>query len=495
MAYIWPVPSGTRITQPFGSSPNNGFNPIDGHTGTDFGVPTGTPIRAISTGVVKFASWATDLPADYRADGSGPNPYWINPNFAGICVIIDHGPVVTVNAHLSKTDLNVGNTVKQGDIIGYSGMTGAASGPHLHFETLPNGWNFRNGTYGRVNPAIFCAGYWNPHPVVPAPSKAIAANQRETSVVTNKRATPSTTGKLLESFKSGLVLTFKGFVHGESVSGNNVWFVGISGAYIWSGCFADSSTRGLSDLTPKPAPAPAPKPVPKPVPAPVTKPVPTPAPAPQPAIAPYSFTPDFDFVEYHPADINNVERASDTPTKVVFPAKPEKAVIHQFGTVGVDTIGSTLNQFSNPNLGAKAVSAHFVVSGKRIVQVVSLKDRAYHAYSIGNNWVGIETDPAQDADTIASVNKLLRALKAKYGYTLTPIRHKEVPLPTGGLCMTNCGTLVNLNNYQIDAVPVVPAPTPAPVTPTPASPAGSQTPEQVIADFQAWQRDLYLKQL
>jgi hypothetical protein len=134
--------------------------------------------------------------------------------------------------------------------------------------------------------------------------------------------------------------------------------------------------------------------------------------------------------------------------------------------------------------------------------MVSLSDRAYHAYVVGNDYVGIETDPHQDPETIASVNKLQRALKAKYGYTLIPIRHKDVPQ-----CVTNCGALINLDNYQIDAP--APAPTPVP-TPTPAPaptpvPAPTPTPvnvdlttEQalkVIAAFQSWQLESWKQYL
>ena len=51
----------------------------------------------------------------------------------------------------------------------------------------------------------------------------------------------------------GEVLTFKGFVRGEIVSANNIWFVGaFSGVYCWSGAFTDPSTAGLPDITPQP---------------------------------------------------------------------------------------------------------------------------------------------------------------------------------------------------------------------------------------------------
>jgi len=410
MAYIWPLPEGTPVTQPFGSNPNNGYNPSGGHTGTDFGVPIGTPIVAVADGVIDFEGWTSGSPTD--------NAWWF---LSGDMVIVLNAGASApsfVYGHLSETFVSAGQAVKQGDIIGNTGNTGASTGPHLHFEVLPDGWNFSNGTYGRVDPATYCSGYWNPTTIAPASaSSSLAANQRNTSVRTNKRDAPSTTGNILDTFDPGLTLTFNGFVHGESVNGNDIWFVGISGAYIWSGAFDDSSTTGIPDLTPAPAPTPASTSVnanqrvtsaatnqrsaaatsaaivktfdadtildfkgfvhgenvsgndvwfvgaysdtyfwsgaftdasttalndltpAKPIPAPVPQPAPTPVPQPAPivpTVAPYSFTPDFDFVEYHPADINNLQRASDTPSVVVFPANPEKVVIHQFGTPGVD---------------------------------------------------------------------------------------------------------------------------------------------------------------
>lgn len=570
MGYIWPV--NADVSQDFGALPNNGFNPPGGHTGRDFRVQPGTPVHAIADGTVVAVG---QLPEPYSS-----NPWWIEGQWAGNVVIIDHGPLVSIYAHLSEWYVNVGDAVTQGEVVCASGATGGAStGPHLHFEVMPDGWDFSNGTYGRVNPSLYCDGFagdiapmassnlqpyqrivgqygvnqraeasssatvlnnfpsgvildfggfvhgeivngtdlwfvgkysggyfhssafdngWvdglsdlTPAPAAPAPAPAApaaAAYQRVTASSVNQRSAASSTAALVKTFDADVILDFKGFVHGENVSGNDIWFVGAySDTYFWSGAFVDTSTNGLSDLSPKPAPAPAPTPQPTPAPA------PKPVPAPEPVTVAYTFTPDFDFVEYVPANINNVELKR-------FPAQPTHKVIHQFGTPGVDTIGSTLNQFQNPNLGAKAVSAHFVVSGKRIVQMVSLKDRAYHAYTVGNDYIGIETDPHQDADTIASVNKLLRAINAKYGYALIPIRHKDVPQ-----CITNCGALINLDNYQIDApVPAptpAPAPAPAPVpapTPTPApAPAPISvdlTTEQaikVIAEFQKWQLDAW----
>lgn len=244
----------------------------------------------------------------------------------------------------------------------------------------------------------------------------------------NCREKPFTSSAIVKEGDPGEILTFKGFVTGENVSGNDKWFVGaISGVFCWSGAFTNPSTAGLPDLTPKTIPAPV-----------------TPAPTPV-----YTFTKDVACVtEVIPAGTNNFEYGN-------FPARPEKTVIHDYGTLGVDTYQSVINTIKNN--GSRVVSAHFVVSGKKITQMVSLKDRAYHAGPNGNGFIGIETDPAQDPETINSVRTLLTELKAKYGYQFPLIKHSAI-------MSTACGDDVDLAKYDITPVEP-PKPVDPPVTP------------------------------
>ncbi|MBW6510248.1 MAG: M23 family metallopeptidase [Desulfuromonadales bacterium] len=58
----------------------------------------------------------------------------------GLCIVIDHGiGIQTLYAHLSQSQVEVGQQVRRGDVIGRSGVTGLAGGDHLHFEVLVNG--------------------------------------------------------------------------------------------------------------------------------------------------------------------------------------------------------------------------------------------------------------------------------------------------------------------------------------------------------------------
>lgn len=118
--FMWPLPAGNNvITCKYGYR----THPITGkyklHTGIDLRASTGTKVYAANKGTVTT---------------SGYSSAW------GNYIIISHGGgVTTLYAHLSKRSVSKGDTVKQGDIIGYSGNTGYSTGPHLHFEISKNG--------------------------------------------------------------------------------------------------------------------------------------------------------------------------------------------------------------------------------------------------------------------------------------------------------------------------------------------------------------------
>jgi len=97
------------------------LNKIRAHKGVDYAASTGTPVRAAGEGVVKLAA---------RKGGYGK------------AIIVQHGGrYTTVYGHLSRYARGVkrGRHVRQGQIIGYVGMTGLATGPHLHYEFRVNG--------------------------------------------------------------------------------------------------------------------------------------------------------------------------------------------------------------------------------------------------------------------------------------------------------------------------------------------------------------------
>ena len=115
--FIWPVQG--RISGRFGNQrvymlPDGSGSPKAPHSGMDIAAAQGTPVLAPAAGVVTFA--APDL---YLTGGT---------------VLLDHGHGVSSNfLHLSRLDVQVGDRVEQGQVIGAVGATGRATGPHLHW--------------------------------------------------------------------------------------------------------------------------------------------------------------------------------------------------------------------------------------------------------------------------------------------------------------------------------------------------------------------------
>jgi murein DD-endopeptidase MepM/ murein hydrolase activator NlpD len=112
---------GARISSGFGMR----FHPVLGftrmHKGIDFAVPTGTPVMAAGAGVIQTAHWE---------------------NGFGNFIVLNHGNgYATAYGHLSRYALGIrpGAHVRQGQVIAYSGATGLATGPHLHYEIRING--------------------------------------------------------------------------------------------------------------------------------------------------------------------------------------------------------------------------------------------------------------------------------------------------------------------------------------------------------------------
>jgi murein DD-endopeptidase MepM/ murein hydrolase activator NlpD len=112
---------GARLSSGFGMR----FHPILGYTkmhrGVDFAVPSGTPIMAAGDGVVRDAGWHGD--------------------YGNLVVLRHNGTFETAYAHMSHvaSGLHPGQRVRQGQVIGYVGATGRATGPHLHYEVRIRG--------------------------------------------------------------------------------------------------------------------------------------------------------------------------------------------------------------------------------------------------------------------------------------------------------------------------------------------------------------------
>jgi murein DD-endopeptidase MepM/ murein hydrolase activator NlpD len=108
----------SRVSSGFSSSR---FHPVRAHKGVDFAAPMGTKVKATADGVVALVG---------------------KQNGYGNMIMINHqGRYATVYGHLSRyaQGLHKGQRVAQGELIGYVGMTGLATGPHLHYEFKVDG--------------------------------------------------------------------------------------------------------------------------------------------------------------------------------------------------------------------------------------------------------------------------------------------------------------------------------------------------------------------
>lgn len=118
--YLWPLPSGyNTLTSLFAGR----IHPITGkyhsHTGIDIPAPRNTPIYASKSGVVTTS---------------------IKQGSYGNYVVVSHSDgTSTLYAHMNSRAVKEGQTVKQGQVIGYVGTTGSSTGNHLHFEVRVNG--------------------------------------------------------------------------------------------------------------------------------------------------------------------------------------------------------------------------------------------------------------------------------------------------------------------------------------------------------------------
>lgn len=114
--FAWPIKG--RISSPFGLKRFFNDQARDPHAGLDIAAPEGKPVAAPADGVVVQTG-------DYF--------------FNGKTVMIDHGQgIISMLCHLSKINVEKGQRLKQGDIIGLVGQTGRATGPHLHYGVSIN---------------------------------------------------------------------------------------------------------------------------------------------------------------------------------------------------------------------------------------------------------------------------------------------------------------------------------------------------------------------
>ena len=119
----WPLPVAGTITSQFGHRVDPITGEVSSHTGTDIACAEGTPILAAADGTVTVANGLDSWGGSY-----------------GYYIQIDHGGgLETLYAHCSSICVTTGQQVQSGEVIGYVGHTGRATGNHLHLEVSVDG--------------------------------------------------------------------------------------------------------------------------------------------------------------------------------------------------------------------------------------------------------------------------------------------------------------------------------------------------------------------
>lgn len=147
--YSWPVSTSYPIT--------SGFYAYTNHNGVDFSCPIGTPVYAVASGTVTTAVDRGCL-GSHRSGGTpqcskgSSCAAWHNNgnngSFGNYVYITHNDGTVTRYCHLSTgLPVHTGQTVKQGQLIGYSGAAGNTTGPHLHFELRIGGSAYNPANY------------------------------------------------------------------------------------------------------------------------------------------------------------------------------------------------------------------------------------------------------------------------------------------------------------------------------------------------------------
>jgi len=186
----WRLPlEGGRVSSFFGASRGR-----RAHGGIDFSVPRNTPVMATNDGTVV-------------ASGVG---YLGDRKYGNVVVIEHEGGLRSLYAHLNKRSVNVGDTVTAGELIGLSGATGHATGPHLHLEAYENGTRIDPNRFMLANlednalPSAMHAKRTGVEEVPPAPHSRGKAGRKDkgTRLASAKTSKHKTTQVAQKSSKS-----------------------------------------------------------------------------------------------------------------------------------------------------------------------------------------------------------------------------------------------------------------------------------------------------
>ncbi|MGW8394988.1 M23 family metallopeptidase [Pseudoduganella sp. HUAS MS19] len=175
----WRLPlEGGRVSSFFGAARGR-----RAHGGIDFSVPHNTPVMATDSGTVVASSMG----------------YLGDRKYGNVVVIEHEGGLRSLYAHLNKRNVNVGDTVAAGELIGLSGATGRATGPHLHLEAYQDGTRIDPNRFmladleDKALPSAMRAKRTGVEEVPPAPHKASKGKKVKATRVASTRTSKKKT--------------------------------------------------------------------------------------------------------------------------------------------------------------------------------------------------------------------------------------------------------------------------------------------------------------
>lgn len=224
-----PVDPPVSITTEFGVPDSNAL--FKYHSGIDYSKGTGTNVYAPAGGIVRYARFHS-----------------VRGNMVGIF----DGTNTHRLMHNSAFRVTEGQRVVEGQVVALSGSTGLSIGPHVHWDILKGDDMDAEAFSNFINPWEWL----NSAPAPPAPAPPVVAIQpyqrRVGANGVNHRTGPNRGAEIIQEFPADDIVNFKGWVKGENVDGNDIWFVGrFKGGYCWSGSFTDTGTHDLEDMNTK----------------------------------------------------------------------------------------------------------------------------------------------------------------------------------------------------------------------------------------------------
>ncbi len=249
------------------------------HTGVDYNGPgagdadKGMPVYAIADGIVRYVGDRSDI-------GFGKTIIYEVPLTDKLKKELGCSSLFVRTMHHDQIHVAVGQRIRRGEAIATVGDTGT-EWAHVHIDVYKDTIAY-GGVHFNYDKNTRLESYLDPFEFIEAHKNDVEAPsgifQFEVGVAGNNyRKAPNTTAEIIQEYKSGEILDFKGWVEGQEVDGNNKWLVGAyRNGYSWLGSMKKQDISGMPKLDYTPPSSPPPH-----IPTPPSEPIPPSAPDPR----------------------------------------------------------------------------------------------------------------------------------------------------------------------------------------------------------------------